>query len=153
MTKCFVFDIDGTIADIAPRLHLIKSDMKDWKEFKAHAAEDDVHWEVATVLRAICSVGWPVILCTGRTEDERRVTEEWLADKLSVQLGFPNDVVKMYMRSSEDYRDDSIVKVELLERIKRDGWEIVAWFDDRKRVVDALRANGVNVFQVRPGDF
>jgi phosphoglycolate phosphatase-like HAD superfamily hydrolase len=153
MTKCFVFDIDGTLADITPRLHFIKADMKDWKEFKARAAEDAVHWEVVTVLRAISTVGWPVLLCTGRTEDERAATEGWLADKISVQLGFPGPVQKMYMRAAEDYRDDSVVKVELLERIRRDGWDIVAWFDDRKRVVDALRDNGVNVFQVRPGDF
>jgi hypothetical protein len=59
----------------------------------------------------------------------------------------------LYMRGHRDHRQDSIVKVELLERIRAEHGEPWLWFDDRNQVVDAIRAQGVRVMQVAPGDF
>jgi hypothetical protein len=41
----------------------------------------------------------------------------------------------------------------LLEEIRKDFGEPWLWFDDRNRVVDAIRAQGVRVMQVCEGDF
>ncbi len=60
---------------------------------------------------------------------------------------------KLFMRSEKDYRADNIVKVELLAQIREQFGEPYLWFDDRKQVVDAIRAEGVRVLQVAPGDF
>jgi hypothetical protein len=57
------------------------------------------------------------------------------------------------MRSAGDYRQDSIVKVELLQQIREKHGEPFLWIDDRQQVVDAIRAEGVRVLQVAPGDF
>jgi hypothetical protein len=57
------------------------------------------------------------------------------------------------MRSIGDFRKDSIVKVELLQQIIYDYGKPYLWFDDRQQVVDAIRAEGVRVLQVAPGDF
>lgn len=35
MTPCYLFDIDGTIADISHRIHHIKGETKDWRSFFA----------------------------------------------------------------------------------------------------------------------
>jgi hypothetical protein len=59
----------------------------------------------------------------------------------------------LYMRALKDFRADNIVKVELLADIRREFGEPFLWFDDRKQVVDAIRAEGVRVLQVAPGDF
>jgi hypothetical protein len=59
----------------------------------------------------------------------------------------------MYMRRAKDYRPDSVVKVELLERITHDYARPWLWIDDRQQVVDAIRAQGVRVLQVAEGDF
>ncbi|MFY9629756.1 MAG: HAD family acid phosphatase [Methylocystis sp.] len=144
--KCFVCDIDGTIANIAHRLHYIKGEVKDWKKFKSLAKEDGTHDEVIEVIRALAYANYKIVLCTGRTIDEEPMTLAWLDVN-----NIPADAV--YMRENDDHRDDDVVKVELLEKIKADGYDIVAWFDDRTRVVNAIRAEGVKVFQVRPGDF
>jgi hypothetical protein len=59
----------------------------------------------------------------------------------------------IYHRKSGDFRDDSIIKLELLEEIKRDGYSPIMLFDDRNRVVLALRGAGYTVAQVAPGNF
>jgi hypothetical protein len=57
------------------------------------------------------------------------------------------------MRKKGDYRDDAVVKIELLQQIRADGFNPLIAFDDRNRVVDAWRANGIICAQVAPGDF
>jgi len=147
---CMVFDVDGTLANIGHRLHHIRgTGPKDWKSFKVDSHLDLPHGEVVAVFSALAAVGWPIVLCTGRTEDERGATEKWL-DEFVIDFAPAH---KMYMRADGDYRDDDVVKLEMLARLRSDGYEPVVWFDDRQRVVDALRGAGVNVFQVRPGAF
>jgi hypothetical protein len=43
--------------------------------------------------------------------------------------------------------------VELLNDIIGNYGKPWLWFDDRQQVVDAIRAQGVRVMQVAPGDF
>ena len=44
--------------------------------------------------------------------------------------------------------------MELLkERIRKDGYEPFLVFDDRQRVVDMWRRNGIQCCQVAPGDY
>ena len=90
--------------------------------------------------------GAQTILCSGRSDDTRAVTEKWLSDNR-----IPFDA--LFMRRAGDYRQDSIVKVELLAQIRQWHGEPYIWFDDRNQVVDAIRAQGVRVLQVAPGDF
>ena len=51
------------------------------------------------------------------------------------------------------WRNDDIVKPELFREAERDGYRIVQAFEDRSRVVDALRAAGYAVAQVAEGRF
>lgn len=144
--RIVVFDIDGTLANIAHRRHWVASRPKNWKAFNAGMAEDRVHEDVKWVLDTLQAAGNMIVLCSGRGSETRAVTERWLSDN-----GFSWQA--LYMRSEGDYRQDSIVKVELLEEIRRDFGEPYVWFDDRNQVVDAIRAQGVRVMQVAPGDF
>ena len=57
------------------------------------------------------------------------------------------------MRPSGDNRNDSIVKSEMVDKHVSNVYNVIAHFDDRNRVVDALRAKGMKVLQVEPGDF
>jgi len=41
----------------------------------------------------------------------------------------------------------------LLEQIRDEWGEPFLWFDDRNRVVDAMREEGIRVLQVQPGNF
>lgn len=87
------------------------------------------------------------VLLTGRGEEHRAATEEWL-----YRHGVAYD--ELHMRKAGDGRRDDVVKAEMVnEHIIAKGREIVAHFDDRDRVVCMFRARGVPTFQVADGDF
>ena len=58
------------------------------------------------------------------------------------------------MRPANDFTEDHLLKESWLHNmLLEDRERLVAVFDDRKRVVDMWRANGVTCFQVAPGEF
>lgn len=140
-----VFDLDGTLANSNHRMHWVSSKPKNWPACDAAIPQDTVHDDIAWILDLL-PVDTKIILCTGRSESVREVTEEWLR---SNHIYYNS----LYMRSVNDYRKDSIVKVELLHQITQDYGKPYLWFDDRQQVVDALRDEGIRVLQVAPGDF
>ena len=141
-----VFDIDGTIADNSHRQHFLKGDKKDWKSYNELMPFDTVHHDIVDLL-VILSQTDDIILCTGREEVYRLITWTWLEKNL-----IADSVFDLYMRPEKDYRSDAIVKVELLEKITEHYARPRLWFDDRQQVVDAIRAQGIRVLQVAPGD-
>jgi hypothetical protein len=102
---------------------------------------------VVAAVRAMHAAGHRVIFCSGRTADCREATERWLAEHVDV----PYDA--LHMRAVGDARKDAVVKAELFNAHIRDGYQVVAVFDDRRQVVEAWRALGLTVFQVAEGDF
>lgn len=146
MDKVVVFDIDGTLANIEHRRHWVANKPKNWKAFNAGMDRDTVHEDIKWMNVNFASQGHKIILCSGRGEEHRTITTEWL-NRNGI---FYDD---LYMRSAKDHRQDYIVKVELLARIREEHGEPFLWFDDRTQVVDAIRAQGVRVLQVAPGDF
>jgi len=142
-----VFDIDGTLANIEHRLDYVRSKPKNWKAFDAGIPNDKVNYPVADVFWALDATDQhTIILASGRNERSRQATENWLR-KNSL-----NAYDKLYMRKADDFRNDSIVKREMLDEIIADyGKKPDIWFDDRPRVVKAIRSRGVFVFDVYQG--
>lgn len=149
MIRTFVFDIDGTLANIEHRRHLVEAKPKDWKAFNDAMVHDKPNPDICYLYSTLANVRHQqnVVLCTGRSEEYREITEQWL------QYHWITDYKKIYMRKTNDRRGDDIIKVELLQEIRKDFGEPYIWFDDRDRVVNAIRAQGVRVLQVAPGDF
>ena len=141
-----VFDIDGTLANIEHRRQFVASKPKNWAAFNAGMKFDTPYQDIVQLSCIFWDAGHTVVLCSGRGEEQREVTEKQMID-FSVPYG------KLYMRGAGDYRKDSIIKVELLARIRKDYGEPWLWFDDRNQVVDAIRAEGVRVLQVCDGNF
>ena len=141
-----IFDLDGTLADLTHRLHHIQKKPKDWPSFFAECEKDKSIEPVARLLRSLCSMH-QIYVFSGRSEDVRDQTEGWLADH-SLQ---PD---KLIMRKSGDFRADDVVKKEFLDALSAEERENI-WFvvDDRKRVVDMWRANGLTVLQCAEGEF
>jgi hypothetical protein len=140
-----VFDIDGTLAKIDHRLHHVRQKPKDWAAFDAGVSEDEVNNPVASVLFAMYRSRHTILLASGRSERSRDRTEKWLTDN-----GL-NLYDKLYMRPKLDYRCDSIVKKEILDQITLDYGKPDMVFDDRPRVVNMWRENGIFVFDVYQG--
>lgn len=144
----YIFDIDGTVSDASHRLHFIKNKPANWNAF-FEACEDDLPIpETIAILRALQLTGHTIVLSTGRSEAIRDKTKHWLAEYL------PAPVSGLYMRTAGDYREDTIVKEELLDKIIYD-WNqpIGGAFEDRQQCVDMYRKRGIRVFQVAEGNF
>jgi hypothetical protein len=139
------FDIDGTLADVSHRVHYWRQKPKNWNMFKSEMVNDAPIEQIVNIARTMAFAGHTVILCSGRGDDTRKWTEDWL---------FKHDIKfeKLYMREANDYRGDDIVKKELLDQIvARFGKKPDIVFDDRPRVVKMWRENGVFVADVYQG--
>ena len=143
--RCYLFDIDGTLADCSHRLHYIEKAPKDWDGFFSNCHADKS-------IEAICDLAhtlWQcnnIVLVSGRPERCKVDTEIWLRQN---HLNWN----ALYMRKDGDFRNDDIVKSELLDELLSHGWKPIMAFDDRKRVVDMWRARGIICAQVAEGDF
>jgi hypothetical protein len=146
MTKVIVFDIDGTLANIEHRRAYVATKPKNWAAFNAGIVNDTPHEDICVLARIFWAHGYKIILCSGRGEEHRVVTE-------SQMVTFNISFQKLFMRPAKDNRPDYIVKVELLNQIRAEYGNPDYWFDDRQQVVDAIRAQGVRVLQVCEGNF
>jgi len=139
--KVFICDIDGTIADNKHREHLIKE--AGWDAFFDACDKDKPIEHMRILLAALCEYE-EIVYVTGRPERVREKTILWLN-----RHGFTEGYA-MYMRPNGDHRPDHVLKKELLEDLKVEGFEPIMSFDDRQQVVDMWREMGVPCAQVAP---
>ena len=159
MKKAIIFDIDGTLADNKHRVHWLEGGKKDWDRFYSEMDKDTPNEPVVFICRAVCDFVCrlygleqayiKVFICTGRPENYRKQTEEWLYNTLD----WHKDTTTLIMRPAGDHRPDYQVKQEMLDKIKAKGYEILFTVDDRKQVVDMWRANGITCLQCAEGNF
>lgn len=146
MTRCWIFDIDGTLANCEHRLHHIQKKPKDWTAFFAAVTHDEPIGAVIKLARELSLGDGLIVFVSGRSSECREATEHWI--RQHVRVSGP-----LYMRKAGDYRNDDIVKLELLAELRRDGFEPIMAFEDRARVVKAWREAGIPCAQVAEGDF
>ena len=151
-----IFDIDGTLADCSHRLHWIQNKPKNWKAFFAGIPHDQPIRETLAIAynlyHAKDSAGgyWnQIIFCTGRPEEHRTATVNWL----SCHLGDWAKSCPLYMRPTGDHRPDYEVKAMLMETMLADGFDPKVAFEDRDQVVDMWRRNGLICYQVAKGAY
>jgi phosphoglycolate phosphatase-like HAD superfamily hydrolase len=144
---CYIFDIDGTLADCSHRRHFVENKPKDWEAFFAACVDDKPIEHMVRVAQHLNrDRGAHMVFVSGRPERIRQQTYAWLVEHVGGYIS------ALYMRADGDRRDDTVVKYELLQRLKTRFYPIMV-FDDRKRVVDMWRANQIPCAQVAEGDF
>lgn len=142
-------DLDGTLCDTSHRQHHVQppeGQKKNWSAFFKGIADDPVNEPVMEVLNGMQLARYQIVYCSGRNNQYRDVTREWL-DKNWAPYG------ELYMRQDNDSRPDYIVKEILLDFEVLTRYNILFCLDDRNQVVEMLRRRGLTVFQVAPGDF
>lgn len=138
--KLFVFDLDGTLADINHRLKWIHDGYKNWNKFLESCDEDSPNQWVIDLFDMCRQVG-TVIVLSGRNDVVKKKTIAWLIEH-NIMYDY------LLMRKEKDYRPDEIIKKEMLKNFLRDqNYKVQFIVDDRQRVVDMWRANGYNVLQ------
>lgn len=141
MSAFYVFDLDGTLADCTHRQHLARAG--EWDAFFDACSDDKPIWPVIHLLLRLWRAGNKVEIWSGRSDAVRLKTEVWLADH-----GLSGTLLTC-MRTAGDHRPDDEVKLGFLRMTRQP--DII--FDDRDRVVEMWRREGLTCLQVARGDF
>lgn len=136
LPNCYVFDIDGTLAHMNGHRGPF-----DWSKVD----RDDYDLSVVATLRKLSQTD-KIILLSGRDEEAREKTLEWLEF-----YAIPFDA--LYMRPKGDFRKDTIIKKELYNQHLKGKFNVIAVFDDRTSVVQMWRKLGLKCFEVEHHDF
>lgn len=161
-----VIDLDGTMCDKSHREHLLPN----YDAFHAACVHDPPNMPMVEVYRCLrftmaaltqnCIEIW-----SGRSEGlEGRIrsdTLDWL--RTHVSLGFQESAPTSYfslvtltavrMRPYKDSTPDVDLKYRWLQEARAVNKEPDLVFDDRNRLVEMWRREGIPCFQVAPGDF
>ena len=139
-----IFDIDGTLADISERVHHVRKTPKDWDAFFGGMAQDKAIRSMVRLCNLLHAAGLRIILCSGRHEGLRAETAQWLA-RQGVNYH------ELRLRREGDFRSDVVVKREMLRGINKR--RVLFVVEDRTRVVEMWRAEGLVCLQCAPGEF
>ena len=142
MKQCYVFDLDGTLADDSHRQHFLTGDVKKWQSYYEGMGKDILFRNVYKVCSRLSS---HIIILTGRPEEYRTLTERWLAHNCD------NYYDMLIMRPTGNHEPSGPLKVKQLQELEASGYEIMGIFEDRPEVADAMVEAGYTVFQVRRG--
>lgn len=130
-----IFDIDGTLALMGRRGPF------DWQKVDVDEFNDIVGEQV----KFHKSLGRTIIILSGRDSSCKNLTEEWLKFH-KVEYNH------IFMRGTNDYRKDSIIKKELYENNIKDKFNVLCIYDDRLQVVKMWYELGIFVYNVNQGN-
>lgn len=133
-----VIDIDGTMADINHRLHLIKCDKPNYDEFFNECQNDLVNEWCRSISNTFLAAGFTVFLVSARPKRVEPRTRNWLNQNgvLYTEL--------FCLREDTDSTQDHLLKSEWLVPWKD---RVLFVVDDRQRVVDMWRKEGLTCLQ------
>ena len=130
-----IFDMDGTLSLLNGR-----------NPYDASTCEQDLPNPQVVELYHLYKDKYKIILCSGREDKYREQTKKWLANNNI-------EYAHLYMRNSDDFRKDSIIKTEIYEKFIVPNYNVKVVVDDRAQVIKVWRELGFTVFQVAEGDF
>jgi hypothetical protein len=153
----YIFDLDSTLANIDHRLpHKDTRDDGPDAPFNALCVNDTPIVPTCKLFR-LCSIAGQVRIWTGRTEAVRGLTLQWIAEHVDWEyavLVATHMPERLMMRPVGDTRPDHELKEKWLNKLSPDvRAKINAVFDDRDRVVQMYRRNGIICYQVADGKF
>jgi hypothetical protein len=143
----YVFDLDGTLADCRRRMGLLDGTDQGYRRFFAAVGDDRPILHVISLLNLLNSTGHLVEIWSGRSDECRDLTKIWLSHNGMA----PRRLTRM--RRAGDKRPDDMVKREMLRESVWHGKTPTIVFDDRDRVVQMWRSEGIPCFQVAEGAF
>ena len=144
--KAIIVDIDGTLSDVTHRLRHIEGTTKNWDRFNQESAKDKPIFPVCEMVRHFQTLGYALLLVTGRDAEYHTITTTWLAE---------NEIVgdMLLMRRRGDYRSDWLIKKEAYESHIKDNYEVLLALEDRDAVVEMWRSLGITCLQVQKGAY
>ena len=171
--KTIIFDLDGTLAIIDKRRIKAGSptgktptpSKMDWDVFfdPDNIKLDEPNIPVIKMAQMFDNDGFNIVIFSGRNDRSFDATVEWLLDNK-----VPWDLLVMRPDKFKDkswpiaknnpatpdmrFMPDEILKKKMLDTFV-DKDDVLMCVDDRQKVVDMWRENGLTCFQVAPGNF
>jgi len=171
--KTVIFDLDGTLAIIEKRRIKAGSptgdkptqSKMDWDVFfdAENIKLDEPNIPVIKMAQTFHKDGFKIVIFSGRNDRSFYTTKDWLekykvpydllvlrpdkfkSDSWPIANGNPATKEMRFM-------PDEILKKAMLDTFV-DKNDVLMTVDDRQKVVDMWRAEGLTCFQVAPGDF
>lgn len=142
--SAYIFDVDGTLANVDPYLHHVRGSNRDYEAFHEASIDALPNIEVVEMLNHAFFDQMHVIIVTSRKEKWRGLTSYWLAK---------NDIGHhaLYMRSDDDNRPDYEVKKDILLKIKN-HWNVVHAVDDNPNVIRLWENYGIPTTKIGTWD-
>lgn len=143
-----IFDLDGTLAHIDHRRHLVRGKKKRWSDFFAACVDDEPNEAVIALAQMLSKQASPplrLVVFSGRSDEVRAQTIEWINKHVGSDV-----FAEIRMRRQGDYTPDDDLKRSWAQPIKD---QILFSVDDRNKVVRMWRNLGITCFQVADGDF
>jgi phosphoglycolate phosphatase-like HAD superfamily hydrolase len=143
-TLAYIFDVDGTLANVDPYLHHVRGANRDYDAFHESSIDALPNFEVVEMLNQAFFDQRDVIIVTSRKEKWRGLTSRWLAK---------NDIGHhaLYMRKDDDNRPDYEVKRDILLQIKK-HWNVIHAVDDNPSVIKLWEDHGITTTKIGTWD-
>ena len=125
--EAVIFDVDGTLADVASIRHYVAGEKKNFQKFHKAASLVHPHHEVVELAASLKRAGYVIIVVTSRKEEWRWTTTTWLRK-------WEIDFDHLHMRGQQDGRRDVDVKRDILVGILRTHRVILA-VDDNPAII------------------
>lgn len=149
MANTVIFDLDGTLADIEKRRALAQRGSKkmDWDVFfdPKNIKLDEPNTAVVLLAKMMWEKGFRIVIFSGRLDVTQFATERWLENN-----GIKHDILRMRPQHMK-FVPDADLKKEWLHELGKDSVFLVV--DDRQKVIDMWRKEGLQTWQVAEGNF
>ena len=136
-SKFVICDLDGTLCDVQHRLHYVKKEKPEWKNFYSLMHADPLKEKTRDMILDIVKEDHhKIIFMSGRPDTYRKETEEWL-NKNVPEMMTDENFGCILMRRDTDKRSDVEVKQSLYDR-HLSKYTVTHVFDDRGVVIDGV---------------
>jgi hypothetical protein len=140
----YIFDVDGTLANVDEFLHFMRDGKKDYDSFHSASINAKPNLEVFSMLDNAISKGHAILIVTSRKEKWRGLTSMWLAKNNARSHA-------LFMRDNDDNRPDYEVKKDILNKIQ-DFWVVVHAVDDNPNVIRLWEENKIPTTKIGTWD-
>lgn len=140
----YIFDVDGTLANVDEFLHFMRGGKKDYDSFHSASINAKPNLEVFSMLDNAISKGHAILIVTSRKEKWRGLTSMWLAKNNARSHA-------LFMRDNDDNRPDYEVKKDILNKIQ-DFWSVVHAVDDNPNVIRLWEENKIPTTKIGTWD-
>lgn len=144
---CVICDIDDTLADRSHRIHHVQNDPKDWDAYFGGIHNDSVIYPTLIILESLFEYyGYEIVFCTGRQEKFRPQTEKWIKKTGLIYSS-------LMMRSTGDFREDSVIKKEMVEKLLKSNLNPTIAIDNSDEVLEMYSSQGIQSYKKVSGDY